>query len=198
MNPKELNKNYFVHESSFVDEGANIGEGTKIWHFSHVMSGAKIGKNCSIGQNVVVSTKAVIGNSVKIQNNVSVYDEVIIEDEVFCGPSCVFTNVIIPRSFIVRKSEYKRTFVKRGATIGANSTIVCGKTIGEYAFIGAGTVVTKDIKPYALVVGNPGLQIGWVCKCGLTLKFENNSANCACGNQYELDKKGQLIIKFEK
>ena len=162
------------------------------------MSGAKIGKNCSLGQNVVVSAKAVIGNSVKIQNNVSIYDEVIIEDEVFCGPSCVFTNVIIPRSFIVRKSEYIGTFVKRGATIGANSTIVCGKTIGEYAFIGAGTVVTKDIKPYALVVGNPGQQIGWVCKCGLTLKFENNSANCICGNKYELDKEGQLIIKLEK
>ncbi len=189
---------YFVHESSYIDEGAEVGDGTKIWHFSHVMPGAKIDKNCSIGQNVVISSKAVIGNGVKIQNNVSIYDEVVIEDEVFCGPSCVFTNVIIPRSFIVRKSEYKRTLIKRGATIGANSTIVCGKIVGEYAFIGAGTVVTKDIKPYALIVGNPGRQIGWVCKCGLTMNFEDNSAICTCGNQYGTNKEGKLIIILEK
>jgi UDP-2-acetamido-3-amino-2,3-dideoxy-glucuronate N-acetyltransferase len=148
-------KKYFVHESSYVDDGAEIGEGTKIWHFCHIMSGSHIGKNCSIGQNVNVSSRAVIGDRVKIQNNVSVYDDVIIEDDVFCGPSCVFTNVINPRAFIERKREYKKTVIKKGASIGANATIVCGITIGEYAMIGAGSVVTRDVPPYALAYGNP-------------------------------------------
>ena len=159
MNDK---KSYFFHESGYIDEGAEIGEGTKIWHFSHIMSGAKIGKNCSLGQNVHVGSHAIIGNGVKIQNNVSVYDEVIIEDDVFCGPSCVFTNVINPRSFIERKNEYKKTIVKKGVTIGANATIVCGVTIGEYAFIGAGSVVTHDVPAYALVYGNPAMIHGQV------------------------------------
>jgi UDP-2-acetamido-3-amino-2,3-dideoxy-glucuronate N-acetyltransferase len=159
-------KNYFVHESSYVDDGAEIGEGTKIWHFSHIMGGAKIGKNCSLGQNVNVGSRAIIGDGVKIQNNVSVYDDVIIEDDVFCGPSCVFTNVINPRAFVERKSEYKKTVVKKGASIGANATIVCGVTIGEYALIGAGSVVTKDVPAYALVYGTPARVMGKVDKEG--------------------------------
>jgi UDP-2-acetamido-3-amino-2,3-dideoxy-glucuronate N-acetyltransferase len=146
---------YFIHESSYADDGAEIGEGTKIWHFCHIMSGAKIGKKCSIGQNVNIGSRAVIGDGVKIQNNVSVYDDVIIEDDVFCGPSCVFTNVINPRAFIERKHEYRKTVVKKGASIGANATIVCGVTIGEYALVGAGSVVTRDVPAYALVYGNP-------------------------------------------
>jgi UDP-2-acetamido-3-amino-2,3-dideoxy-glucuronate N-acetyltransferase len=155
-------KNYFVHESSYIDEGAEIGEGTKIWHFCHIMSGAKIGKNCSLGQNVNVGSRAVIGDGVKIQNNVSVYDDVIIEDDVFCGPSCVFTNVINPRAFVERKHEYRKTVVKKGATIGANATIVCGVTIGKYALVGAGSVVTRDVPDYALVYGNPAKVHGKV------------------------------------
>jgi UDP-2-acetamido-3-amino-2,3-dideoxy-glucuronate N-acetyltransferase len=159
-------QSYFVHESSYVDEGAEIGEGTKVWHFCHIMSGAKIGKNCSLGQNVNVGSRAVIGDGVKIQNNVSVYDDVIIEDDVFCGPSCVFTNVINPRAFVERKHEYKKTIVKKGASIGANATIVCGVTIGEYALIGAGSVVTKDVPAYALVYGNPARERGKVNEGG--------------------------------
>jgi len=147
---------FFVHQSSFVDDGAEIGEGTKIWHFSHIMSGSKIGKNCNIGQNVVISPAVIIGNNVKIQNNVSVYTGVIIEDDAFLGPSMVFTNVINPRSHVSRKDEYKKTFVKKGASIGANATIVCGITLGRYCFIGAGSVVTKDIPDYGLYYGNPG------------------------------------------
>lgn len=161
-----MEKNYFVHESSYVDEGAEIGEGTKVWHFSHIMSGANIGKKCSIGQNVNIGSRAVIGDGVKIQNNVSVYDDVIIEDDVFCGPSCVFTNVINPRAFIERKHEYKKTLIKKGVSIGANATIVCGVTVGEYALIGAGSVVTKDVPPYALVYGNPARVHGTVNKEG--------------------------------
>lgn len=157
---------YFKHESSYVDEGAEIGEGTKIWHFCHVMSGAKIGKNCSLGQNVNVGGKAIIGDGVKIQNNVSVYDNVVIEDDVFCGPSCVFTNVINPRAFVERKHEYKQTVIKKGASIGANATIVCGVTVGEYALIGAGSVVTKDVPAYALVYGSPARVRGKVDKEG--------------------------------
>ena len=160
------NKDFFIHESSYADEGSEIGEGTKIWHFCHIMPGAKIGKNCSIGQNVNVGSRAVIGNGVKIQNNVSVYDDVIIEDDVFCGPSCVFTNVINPRAFVERKSEYKKTVIKKGASIGANATIVCGVTIGEYAFIGAGSVVTKDIPPFSLAFGNPARVQGKVNENG--------------------------------
>jgi UDP-2-acetamido-3-amino-2,3-dideoxy-glucuronate N-acetyltransferase len=157
---------FFVHESSYADEDAEIGEGTKIWHFCHIMPGAKIGKNCSIGQNVNVGSRAIIGNGVKIQNNVSVYDDVIIEDDVFCGPSCVFTNVINPRAFVERKHEYKKTVIKKGATIGANATIVCGVTIGEYALIGAGSVVTRDVPSYALVYGNPARVHGKVDEKG--------------------------------
>jgi UDP-2-acetamido-3-amino-2,3-dideoxy-glucuronate N-acetyltransferase len=165
-------KKYFVHESSYVDEGAEIGEGTKVWHFCHIMAGAKIGKKCSIGQNVNIGSRTVIGDGVKIQNNVSVYDDVIIEDDVFCGPSCVFTNVINPRAFIERKHEYRKTVVKKGASIGANATIICGVTIGEYALIGAGSVVTRDVPPHALVYGNPARvrgsvgedEISYVCE----------------------------------
>lgn len=161
---------YFKHESSYVDDGAIIGEGTKIWHFSHIMSGAQIGSKCSIGQNVNVGSRAVIGNGVKIQNNVSVYDDVIIEDDVFCGPSCVFTNVINPRAFVERKNEYKKTIVKKGASIGANATVVCGVTIGEYALVGAGSVVTKDVAPYSLVYGTPAKVMGRVDMEGNILK----------------------------
>jgi len=159
-------KAYFVHDSSYIDDGAEIGAGTKIWHFCHIMNGAQIGKNCSLGQNVNISSRAVVGNNVKIQNNVTIYDDVVIEDDVFCGPSCVFTNVINPRAFIERKNEYKKTIIKKGATIGANATIICGVTIGEYAFIGAGSVVTKDVPPYALVYGNPATIQGKVNEHG--------------------------------
>lgn len=180
-----MSKDYFVHESSYIDEPCTIGTGTKIWHFSHVMSGCIIGENCNIGQNVVISPGVVLGNGVKIQNNVSVYTGVICEDGVFLGPSCVFTNVINPRSFIERKSEYKETIIGKGASIGANATIVCGNKIGKYALIGAGTVVTKDVPDYALVVGNPARVVGSVCKCGEKLDFKENSAVCEkCGLQY--------------
>ena len=161
---------FFKHESSYVDDGAEVGEETKIWHFCHIMSGAKIGSNCSLGQNVNVGGKAVIGNGVKIQNNVSVYDDVIVEDDVFLGPSMVFTNVINPRAFVQRKNEYKRTVLKKGCSIGANVTIVCGVTIGEYALVGAGSVVTKDVPPYALVYGNPARIHGKVDEAGNILK----------------------------
>lgn len=161
--------NYQAHPSAVIDEGAQIGDNTRIWHFSHIMKDAMIGKNCNIGQNVVISPRVIIGNNVKIQNNVSVYTGVICEDDVFLGPSCVFTNVINPRSFIERKEEFRDTIVKKGASIGANATILCGITIGEYAMIGAGTVVTKNVPPYALIVGNPGHQVGWVDKEGNTL-----------------------------
>ncbi len=160
---------YFIHESSYVDDGAVIGDGTKIWHFCHIMSGAKIGSNCSLGQNVNIGSAAVNGDRVKIQNNVSVYDSVIIEDDVFCGPSCVFTNVINPRSFVERKNEYRPTIIKRGASIGANATILCGITVGEYAMIGAGSVVTKDVPPYTIVYGNPAKRHGFVEKDGTRL-----------------------------
>lgn len=178
-----MSNDYFVHESSYVDEGARVGEGTKIWHFSHVLSGAQIGKKCSIGQNVNIGGKAVVGNGVKIQNNVSVYDDVILEDDVFCGPSCVFTNVINPRSFVERKSEYMETRVKQGASIGANATVVCGATLGAYCFIGAGSTVTKDVPDYALVYGSPARQHGWVCRCGV--KLDENLRCPECGAEYE-------------
>ena len=176
---------FFVHESSYVDEGATVGKGTRIWHFSHVMPGAVIGERCNLGQNVVVMPGTVIGNNVKIQNNVSIYEGVTLEDDVFCGPSCVFTNVINPRSQVSRKSEYLKTLVKRGASIGANATIICGATLGEYAFVGAGAVVRGDVLPYALVVGVPARQAGWVCVCGTRLELVQGAATCvACGRQY--------------
>ncbi len=177
---------YYVHPTAVIDEGAEIGEGTRIWHFSHVMSGAKIGRNCVLGQNVFVGRNVKIGDGVKIQNNVSVYEGVELEDYVFCGPSMVFTNVLNPRSEIERKSEFRRTLVKRGATLGANCTIVCGVTIGKYAFVGAGAVVTKDVPDYALVVGVPARIVGWVCECGEKLSFGGNQATCrACGKSYQ-------------
>ena len=169
---------YFVHESSYVDDNCNIGDGTKIWHFSHIMENSKIGNNCNIGQNVVISPNVIIGDGVKIQNNVSVYTGVICEDGVFLGPSCVFTNVINPRSFIERKNEYKKTLIKKGASIGANSTIVCGNTIGNYALVGAGSVVTKDVPDYAVVVGNPAKIIGYVCECGVKLDSNYTCQHC--------------------
>lgn len=171
-------KHFFVHESSIVDEGAVIGEHTKIWHFSHIMQ-AKVGSNCILGQNVFIGNKVKIGNGVKIQNNVSVFEGVEIEDDVFIGPSVVFTNVKNPRSFIERKNEYKITLIKKGATIGANATIVCGYTIGEYAFIGAGSVVTRNINNFELAIGNPARQKYWVCKCAEPLEFIDNEAFCA-------------------
>ena len=179
------NKNkYFAHETAVVDTGCEIGEGTKIWHFSHIMSNSKIGKNCNIGQNVVVSPDVVLGKNVKIQNNVSVYTGVTCEDDVFMGPSMVFTNVINPRSNVNRKSEYAKTIVRRGVTFGANCTIVCGITINEFAFIGAGAVITKDVKSYALVVGNPGKQIGWMSEFGHRLKF-NDAGEAECPESKE-------------
>lgn len=168
---------YFAHPSSIIDEEASIGGGTKIWHFSHVSSNAKIGKQCVLGQNVYVAPHVTIGNNVKIQNNVSIYEKVTLEDDVFCGPSCVFTNVTTPRSHVSRKSEFRPTLVKKGATIGANATILCGITIGEYAFVGAGAVVTKDVPPHALVHGNPARLQGWMCSCGEKIK-EKSCARC--------------------
>ena len=186
-----MGEKYFVHESSYVDENVEIGEGTKIWHFSHVQSGSVIGKNCSLGQNVNVGNHVTIGDGVKIQNNVSIYEGVTLEDYVFCGPSMVFTNVINPRSeFPQRGSEfYAPTRVKKSASIGANATVVCGNSIGRYAFIGAGAVVTKEVPDYALVVGNPGRLIGWMCECGKRLEFNSESvAKCvACGREYVRD-----------
>ncbi len=168
-----MNKDYFVHPTSIIDEGCEIGSGVKIWHFSHIMTGCVIGENCNLGQNVVVSSGVTLGKNVKVQNNVSIYDGVICEDDVFLGPSMVFTNVINPRSAIIRKDEYKKTLVKKGASIGANATIVCGNDIGEYAFIGAGAVVTKEVAAYALVIGNPARQTGWVSEYGIKLKFDD-------------------------
>jgi len=181
--------NYFAHPTAIIDDNCTIGEGTKIWHFSHVMSGCIIGNNCNLGQNVVVSPKVILGNNVRVQNNVSIYEGVICEDDVFLGPSMVLTNVINPRSAVSRKSEYKTTLIKKGASIGANATIVCGNTIGEFAFIGAGAVVTKDVAPYALIVGNPGRQKGWMSEYGHKLHFnENNIAVCPESNQeYKLE-----------
>ena len=185
-----MKKKYFLHESSYVDKDSKIGDNTKIWHFSHIMSNSKIGKNCNIGQNVVISPNVKIVDNVKIQNNVSVYTGVICEDDVFLGPSMVFTNVINPRSAVTRREEFKSTIVKRGASIGANATIVCGNQIGEFAFIGAGAVVTKSVKPYALVVGNPARQIGWVSEYGNRLNFDKQGkAICSESNQeYILEK----------
>jgi UDP-2-acetamido-3-amino-2,3-dideoxy-glucuronate N-acetyltransferase len=178
--------NVFVHESSYVDDGCSIGDGTKIWHFSHVMKNSHIGAGCNIGQNVVISPDVTIGNNVKIQNNVSVYTGCILEDDVFCGPSMVFTNVINPRSHVARKDEYKTTLVRQGASLGANCTVVCGTTIGKFAFVGAGSVVTRDVPDYALVYGNPARARGWMCACGVGIDFnENGRAVCkSCGAEY--------------
>jgi len=185
---------YFVHESSYVDDGAQVGKGTKVWHFSHVMPGAVIGERCNLGQNVVVMPGTRIGNNVKIQNNVSIYEGVELEDDVFCGPSCVFTNVLNPRSHVSRKSEYRRTLVRRGSSIGANATIVCGVTLGEYAFIGAGAVVTSDVPDFGLMVGVPARRVGWMCQCGIRLELQNGAAKCAdCGAGYR-EEGGKLSL----
>lgn len=190
-----MEKDYFVHESSYVDEPCKIGKGTKIWHFSHIMKDCVIGEDCNIGQNVVISPGVVLGNNVKIQNNVSVYTGVKCEDDVFLGPSCVFTNVINPRSHVSRKSEYRETILGRGCSIGANSTIVCGHNIGKYALVGAGSVVTKDVPDYALVKGNPARVSGYVCNCGEKLTFENGQAVCKCGRKYRMSQDSQVEEK---
>jgi UDP-2-acetamido-3-amino-2,3-dideoxy-glucuronate N-acetyltransferase len=185
--------NYFVHESAYVDEYCEIGAGTKIWHFSHIMSHCRIGEQCVIGQNVVVSPNVVLGNRVKVQNNVSIYEGVSCEDEVFLGPSMVFTNVINPRSAISRKHEFKQTLVKKGATVGANATIICGNEIGEYALIGAGTVLTRSVAAYSLILGNPGVQAGWVSEYGNRLIFnEKNLATCTESQQKYLFEEGAV------
>lgn len=188
-------KDYFAHETAVIDPGVEIGTGTRIWHFSHIMTGCKIGTNCNLGQNVVISPDVVLGNNVKVQNNVSIYTGVICEDDVFLGPSMVFTNVINPRSAVVRRDQYVETLVEKGATIGANATIVCGNKIGKFAFIGAGAVVTSEVLPYALVVGNPSRQIGWMSEYGHRLKF-NKQGLAICpesGDEYMLN--GDNVIK---
>jgi len=198
MNKKNNFKDVFVHETSYVDDNVTIGAGTKIWHFSHVLNDCKIGENCSFGQNVVIGPKVTIRNKVKVQNNVSIYEGVTLEDSVFCGPSCVFTNVYNPRSEIVRKSEYKKTLVKKGATLGANCTIVCGVSIGKFAFIGAGAVINKDVPDYALMVGVPAKQVGWMSEYGekLDLPLKGNAEIvCKHTNQkYQL--KNNSVIKI--
>lgn len=188
---------FYHHPSSFVDDGVTIGDNTKIWHFSHIMTGTRIGNNCSFGQNCVVGPNVNIGNGVKVQNNVSIYEGVEIEDDVFLGPSMVFTNVINPRAFIVRRNEFKKTLLKKGCSIGANATIICGVTIGEYALVGSGAVVNRDVKPYALVVGVPARQIGWVSKAGNTLKFdENNIAIDSFDNsKYKLENDNLIVLE---
>lgn len=194
MSNKETSP-FYHHPSSFVDDGVTIGNNTKIWHFSHILSGSNIGTNCSFGQNCVVGPKVNIGNGVKVQNNISIYEGVEVEDDVFLGPSMVFTNVINPRAFIVRREEFKKTLLKKGCSIGANATIVCGVTVGEYALVGSGAVVNKDVKPYALMVGVPAKQIGWVSKAGNTLKFdENNEAVDSFDNTKYKIKDNNLIV----
>ena len=192
---------YFVHESSYVDEGAQVGAGTKIWHFCHVMGSARIGERCNIGQNVFVAADVIIGNDVKIQNNVSLYTGVVVEDDAFLGPSMVLTNVINPRSHVSRKDEYKTTLIKKGASVGANATILCGVTLGRYCFVGAGAVVTRSVPDYGLVYGNPGRVQGWMCQCGIRLEFETvngqEQALCPeCGERYL--KRGQVVSPIEK
>lgn len=190
-------KDYYMHPSSLVDPGVKIGKGTKIWHFTHILKNTNVGKDCVIGQNVCIGPDVCIGDRCKIQNNVSVYKGVTLEDDVFCGPSCVFTNVYNPRAFIERKNEFRSTRVKKGATIGANATIVCGSTIGQYSFVGAGAVVKDDVKDYAIVVGVPAKQKGWACKCGVTLPkiIKATGTRCkSCGSTYHIDK-GSLKAK---
>lgn len=191
-------ESYFAHESSYIDEGCEIGEGTKIWHFSHIMKGCKIGKNCNIGQNVVISPEVVLGDGCKVQNNVSIYTGVACEDGVFLGPSCVFTNVINPRAFIERKNEYRKTTLKKGASVGANATIVCGHDVGYYAFVGAGAVVTKDVPDYAIVYGCPAEIKGWVCQCGDQIHFADLKAFCSnCGKRYQMNESEQTIKEID-
>ena len=179
---------YFVHESSYIEEGCKVGKGTNIWHFSHARTGSQIGENCNIGNNVYIDTNVTIGNGVKIQNNVSLYNGVIIEDNVFLGPSCVFTNVINPRAFIERKNEFRQTMVLEGASIGANATILCGNSIGRYAFVGAGAVVTKNVPDYAIVYGSPAKIHGYICQCGSIISFDESRAECStCLKRYKMD-----------
>lgn len=184
----------FIHESAYVDDGAVLGDDTRVWHFCHVMSGAVVGERCSLGQNVVVMSGVTLGDNVKVQNNVSIYEGVVIESDVFCGPSMVFTNVINPRSHVSRRHEYMRTLVRRGASIGANATIVCGSTLGEYCFVGAGAVVTADVPAFALVVGVPARRIGWVCACGVRLPAGPAPACAGCGRAYD-ERDGELTMR---
>lgn len=189
-----MSEKYFVHESSYIDENVQIGEGTKIWHFCHIMSGARIGKNCTIGQNVFIGRDVTIGDGCKIQNNVSVYEGVTLEEHVFCGPSMVFTNDLNPRAaFPKGRERFVKTLVKRGCSIGANATIVCGITLGEHSFIGAGAVVTKDVPPYAIVYGVPAQIRGWICECGEKLSFTEGFAQCPCGRRYHQEGKERVV-----
>jgi len=192
-----MKKGFFAHRSAYIDQGAKIGKGTKIWHFCHILKGAKIGKYCILGQNVMVGSGAVIGNNCKVQNNVSVYQRVILEDGVFCGPSVVFTNVKNPRAFIDRKSEFRETLVKKGVTIGANATLVCGVVIGEYALIAAGAVVIKNVPAYAIVAGVPAAKKGWICKCGVSLKQggTGDKLRCIeCGDEYKIKSSNLMVL----
>ncbi|MHC1778235.1 MAG: DapH/DapD/GlmU-related protein [Lentimicrobium sp.] len=191
-----MTKGYFAHETAFIDEGCEIGKGSKIWHFSHIMGDSKLGENCNLGQNVVVSTGVVLGNNVKVQNNVSIYTGVVCEDDVFLGPSMVFTNITNPRSAVVRRGQYARTIVKKGASIGANATIVCGHDIGEFAFIGAGAVVTRSVPAYALVVGNPARQVGWMSEYGHRLNFDESGFAVCPESQERYQIRDGIVRKF--
>ncbi len=193
-----MDQDYFAHETAIIDAGCSIGKGTKIWHFTHVMKDCIMGENCNLGQNVVISPEVILGKNVKVQNNISIYTGVICEDDVFLGPSMVFTNIINPRSQIIRKDQYTRTLVRKGATIGANATIVCGNEIGAYAFIGAGAVVIKDVMPYALVVGNPGRQVGWMSEYGHRLHFDENGIAICPESHEKYQLKENKVTKLEK
>ena len=192
-----MDKKYFAHETTVIDAGCIIGKGTKIWHFTHIMPNCRIGENCNLGQNVVVSPDVTLGNNVKVQNNVSIYTGVICEDDVFLGPSMVFTNVINPRSAIIRKDEYKKTYVEKGASVGANATIVCGVTIGRFAFIGAGAVVTKNVAPYSLVVGNPARHAGWMSEYGHRLHFNEKGIAVCPESKEKYELKNNTVSKFQ-